>query len=281
MPAGVEAVLDLPYFGTDGVALFGDLYRPAGRANALPVAVMVHGGGLFSGGKEGNRAFCAALAREGFLVFAAEYRQIDAADGFHEIADVYAALSFLREHLEAYGGDPRRVFLLGESAGAYLSVYASAALRCEPLRRLLGCPALELSPRGLVGFSGMYYTTRMDLIGLTYRKDLFGKRRRDRDVMRWMNPEHPQIVSALPPVLMTSSKADYLKNYTLRYAKALRAQGHACELLYYPDGKHLTHAFPSLQPELAESGEVLARIVAWTRELSTMDDKDQRRDGQK
>ena len=61
MPAGVEAVLDLPYFGTDGVALFGDLYRPAGRANALPVAVMVHGGGLFSGGKEGNRAFCAAL----------------------------------------------------------------------------------------------------------------------------------------------------------------------------------------------------------------------------
>ena len=84
--------------------------------------------------------------------------------------------------------------------------------------------------------------------------------------MERMNPEHPEIVSALPPVLMTGSGADFLKRYTLRYAKALRSQGHACRLLYYPKGKHLTHAFPALRPELPESGEILEQIVAWARE---------------
>ena len=269
-PPDLETVYDLPYVSPDGTALSGDLYRPANRAEPLPAAVMVHGGGLFSGSKESNRAFCIRLARQGFLVFAVEYRLIDAADGFHEIADVYAALCFLQEHLEAYGGDPRQVFLLGESAGAFLSIYAAAALHSEPLRRLIGCPPLALSLRGLVCFSGMYYTTRMDMIGLTYRKDLYGRLRHSRAVMRRMNPEHPEIVSALPPVLMTGSKADYLRGYTLRYAKALRAQGHACELLYYPEGKHLTHAFPSLQPELSESREILERLVDWARELSVI-----------
>ena len=46
-------------------------------------------------------------------------------------------------------------------------------------------------------------------------------------------------------------------------AKALERAGHLCELLYYPEGKQLGHAFPSLNPSLPESGEVLEKLVAW------------------
>jgi len=86
-------------------------------------------------------------------------------------------------------------------------------------------------------------------------------------VMELMDPEHAAVVSALPPMLLTSSGADFLKSYTLRYAKALQAQGHPCELLYYPSGKALTHAFPSLRPELPESQDALECILDWMQKL--------------
>mgnify|MGYP002627063347 CR=1 FL=1 len=85
--------------------------------------------------------------------------------------------------------------------------------------------------------------------------------------MEWMDPEHSAVVSALPPVLLTSSGADFLKSYTLRYAKALQTREHPCELLYYPKGKDLTHAFPSLRPELPESRDALERILDWMQGL--------------
>ena len=248
----------------DGYALYADLYRQKDRDGApMPVAVMVHGGGLFTGSRSANRAFCEVLARRGFLVFAPDYRLLDAADGFREIADVSAALAFLGQNLDRFGGDAQRVFLFGESAGAWLSLYAAAAMGNASLRRLFGCAQPEYALRGLVGISGMYYTARPDPLGLVYRRDLYGRRRGNRAVMALMDPEHAAVTAALPPMLLTSSGADFLKAYTLRYADALRAQGRPSELVYFPEGKNLVHAFPSLHPDLPESKAALKRILAW------------------
>ena len=267
-PAGVETRADLPFPAGVGAALAADLYWKKDRGDGpMPVAVMVHGGGLFTGSKVANRAFCEILAQKGFLVFAPEYRLLDAADGFGEIADVSAALAFLGQRLVEFGGDARRVFLFGESAGGWLSVFAAAALENAQLQRLFGCPDPTLHLRGLVGVSGMYYTTRRDPLGLVYRKDLYGARRKRPSVMERMDPAHPEVVSALPPMLLTSSGADFLKSYTLRYARALQAQGHPCELLYESEGKDLTHAYPTLRPEKPESQAALDRILTWMQEL--------------
>jgi acetyl esterase/lipase len=88
-------------------------------------------------------------------------------------------------------------------------------------------------------------------------------------MMELMNPEHPEIVSHLPPVLMTSSRGDFLRRYTLRFARALHEQDHPCQLLYYPESRHLGHAFPSMEPSLPESREVLTRINRWLNSLSS------------
>lgn len=268
LPEDLEKCADLTYPACDGAALAADLYWSKDCGDGpMRVAIMVHGGGLFSGSRHTNRAFCEILARKGFLVLAPEYRLLDAADGFGEIADISAGLAFLGRRLAEFRGDPQQVYLFGESAGAWLSVYAAAAMENAHLRRLFGCPEPTLSLRGLIGISGMYYTTRLDPLGLVYRKDLYGERRRRPSVMELMNPEHPAVVSALPPVLLTSSGSDFLKSYTLRYAEALQTQGHSCELLYYPKGKDLTHAFPTLRPELSESKAALERILDWMQKL--------------
>ena len=268
LPEDLEQCTDLAFPAGDGTALAADLYWKKDRGDEpMPVAVMVHGGGLFTGSRHTNRAFCEILARKGFLVYAPDYRLLDTADGFGEIADVFASLMFLGRRLAEFNGDPQRVYLFGESAGAWLSVYAAAATENVHLRRLFGCPDPLLSLRGLIGFSGMYYTTRRDPLGLIYRKDLYGERRKRPSVTELMDPEHPEVVSSLPPVFLTSSENDFLKSYSLRYAEALQAQGHSCELLYFPKGKDLTHAFPSLRPELPESKMALERILGWMQEL--------------
>ena len=85
--------------------------------------------------------------------------------------------------------------------------------------------------------------------------------------MELMNPENPRIESSLPPVLQVASGADFLKSYTLRYNDALTLAGHEHRLIYFKDGKELTHAFPSLHPELPQSAEVLGWLDAWFKGL--------------
>ena len=262
-PEGLEIIPDVPYAGPDGSALAADIYRPAGNHERLPVVVMVHGGGLFAGNRKIDIAFCQALAGKGYLVFSIEYRLIDETDGCGEISDVNAGLSFVSKRLSAYGGDPRRVCVMAESAGAFLSVYAAAMANSSELADRIGGVPAELPIRALVCFSGMFYTTRPDLIGLVYRSALYGSHRKDKEYMRRMNPEHTDVISNLPPMLLTSSRGDFLRSYTLRYAKALRKNGHPCELLYCRRDKNLTHAFPSLQPYLPKSAEVLDNILQW------------------
>lgn len=259
----VEVFADIPFFSQDGTPLAADIYRPSIGDALLPVAVVVHGGGLFSGDHKLDRVFCQILAGKGYLVYALDYRLIDEADAFGEISDVCAGFSFVHKTLMQYGGDPRRVCVVAESAGAFLSVYATAMTNSSELASLIGCAPAELPIQALVCFSGMFYTAKLDLIGAVYRSALYGPRRRDKEFMKHMDPEHSDVISNLPPVLLTSSTGDFLRQYTLRYAKALCKAGHVCELLYYRGDRSLIHAFPSLEPMLPRSAEVLKEMLIW------------------
>jgi para-nitrobenzyl esterase len=107
-----------------------DVCRPAGTlAGArLPVLVWIHGGGFVMGSNSQPAFDGTAWAREGLLFVALNYRL--GRVGFfthpalhHEgagnwgLGDQAAALQWLQQHLEAFGGDPGNVTLFGESAG--------------------------------------------------------------------------------------------------------------------------------------------------------------------
>ena len=264
IPGEVQEYLDMPFEGAEGVPLAVDIFRAkTPDLCPLPVVVMIHGGGLVVGTRKMSRRFCENLAARGFLVFAPEYRRVTETDMFQEIGDVTAALSAVSGMLAEYGGDPDRVVVVSESAGSFLSLYAVAAASSPALREAFGLPAVPLHIRGLACFSGMFYTTRKDPIGLVYPRYLFGEKRKDSSFLRYMNPECAEVMEHLPPVFLAGSDADFLKGYTKRYAAALRRAGHPCKLLYYEDNKELTHAFPALKPELPESRNVLDQLVEW------------------
>ena len=269
IPDGVEEFLDVPFQGAGGFPLAADIFRPKDRRHRfLPVIIMVHGGGLVIGTRKISRTFCENLAERGFLVFAPEYRRVPEADAIGEIGDIFTAFSFVSGVIGKYGGDPNRVAVSSESAGSFLSVYAVAASASPVLREAFGLPHVSpLRIRALACFTGMFYTTRKDGVGLVYAGNIYGERKKDSSFMRFMDPECPEVMDSLPPVFLAGSDADFLNSYTKRYAEALERAEHPCRLVYYKDNKELTHAFPALKPELPESLDVLDKLVEWVQEI--------------
>jgi len=111
--------------------LYLNLWTPTLDTDAkLPVMVWIHGGSNRSGWSYENNYRGHVLAPQGVVVVTLAYRQgvfgffshpelerQDAAANFG-LWDLVAALQWIQDNIAAFGGDPNRVTLFGESAGA-------------------------------------------------------------------------------------------------------------------------------------------------------------------
>ncbi|MFF3984544.1 carboxylesterase family protein [Streptomyces sp. NPDC001797] len=113
-----------------------NVYAPTGTSGHHPVVVWLHGGGFFSGGNASPWYTGGSFARDGVVLVVPNYRL--AAEGFmvlddgianRALLDITMALTWVRDTIEAFRGDPTNVTVAGQSAGA------AAALT------LSGCPA--------------------------------------------------------------------------------------------------------------------------------------------
>lgn len=127
-----------------------DIYEPATPSvTPRPVLVCVHGGGFIRGDKaaKANAGYC--FARQGIVTVTPNYRLAPESRWPSGPQDVAAVVRWLAEHVGRFGGDPRRVVLMGESAGA--SHVAAAVL----LRRF-GMD-VKAGVRGAILASGPYH----------------------------------------------------------------------------------------------------------------------------
>jgi len=92
-----------------------DLYYPDNKER-FPTVVWFHGGGLSSG----NKSIPAELREQGMAVVAANYRLFPKVKAPVYIEDAAAAVAWVFNHIEEFGGNPDLVFITGHSAGGYL-----------------------------------------------------------------------------------------------------------------------------------------------------------------
>lgn len=241
-----------------------DVYRLDNSYENMPVIINVHGGGLIMGNKEFNTYFCAQLAKLGFVVFSVEYRLVPEVRAYDQWDDVSRAMDFVKENAKAFGGDASNAYMVGDSAGAYLIVYALAlqentrlfcAANVKPSR-------LKINAIGLI--SGMFYTTKLDAIGLFLSKALYGKGFRRRGIAKYTDPSYPGIIKCIPPSYLITSGSDFLSSYTDEFSNALQKIGTRFEKHKYdPEGSdsRLGHAFPVFEPDLEESREVIKNMA--------------------
>ena len=141
---GVEVQYDVRY-GEDSRHVL-DVYRST-RPEATPRAVMVflHGGGFVRGDKSDRENVGQRFAREGFLVLVANYRLAPAHQWPAGAQDVIAVYQWARARASQLGGDPRRIFLVGESAGAAHVATATLVRRFHPQEGLAIAGAVLIS----------------------------------------------------------------------------------------------------------------------------------------
>jgi acetyl esterase/lipase len=129
-----------------------DLYAPAARgsgsAAGLPIIVFIHGGSWQSGDKNGYSFVGRALASRGFLVAVPNYRLVPQVRFPAFLEDNASAVRWMIGNAARHGGDPRRIVLIGHSAGAYNA--AMLALDPRRLGRERG------AVKGFVGLAGPY-----------------------------------------------------------------------------------------------------------------------------
>lgn len=107
---------------------------PDTAGGGLPVLVFVHGGGLISGTGQAGLYDAAAFARDGVVVVTLNYRlgapgwlHLPDAPANRGLLDVLAALRWVAQNIHAFGGDPGRVTVAGQSAGAMIVACLLAA----------------------------------------------------------------------------------------------------------------------------------------------------------
>ena len=147
---------DLVFAEHDGVKLVGDLYLPKGRTKA-PVLVAVHGGGWQIGARAFYRYWGLFLARNGYAVFAIDYRLAKAGAFPAAVYDTKAAIQFVRAKAGEYDLDAERIGLIGDSAGAHLSaLVALAGDQFNSAYRDDANAAVSAKVKAVVGFYGVY-----------------------------------------------------------------------------------------------------------------------------
>jgi len=102
-----------------------DIYVPANARDAnAPVALFIHGGVWAAGEKWQFSPLGENLAREGIVACVATYSLYPAADAIQMWDEVSRAISWTMDNIKDYGGDARRISLVGHSAGAQLCARA-------------------------------------------------------------------------------------------------------------------------------------------------------------
>lgn len=124
VPGAALDKTDVEYSRPDGKPLLLDIHIPDGPG-PFPGAILVHGGGFDGGSKSTNvKPLFKPLSDSGFAWFSIDYRLAPEAKFPEAIADVNAAIVWVKSHAAEHHVDVSKIALIGESAGGLLVNYA-------------------------------------------------------------------------------------------------------------------------------------------------------------
>jgi len=235
-PPVAGVVRNVPYVEGGNRLQVLDVFRPPGEP-PFPVLVYIHGGANHLGDKKTYDRVCKVFASRGFLVFNANYRMAPRWRYREQLQDAATAVNWAHRNAQAYGGDPARVFLAGDSAGAYHAATYAAQVIHPGLAEALGTsPSVPLEDiRGLLLFYGVYDLVtvgdsrfpfaRLFITGFLGRDpEEFRRAAELASPVRYVTPD-------FPPSFLSTSQIDPLHSQTLEFVQRLQEEGVEYELV--------------------------------------------------
>ena len=203
-----------------------DLYHPKLKSESAPVVLFFYGGAFISGHRREYRFVGEALASQGIVVGIADYGLYPKHRFPDFVEDGAKAFAFLHTCLPNCGGDPKRLFVAGHSAGAYIAVM----LASNP-RYLSEAGADISSLTGVIGIAGAY-----DFLPITNptRIEIFGGSDRvETQPIHFIDGKRP------PMLLLTGDRdVNVSPRNTHNMAARLRRHGSEVDEIVYPRIDH-------------------------------------------
>ena len=242
LPTGITECRNISY-GSHGKWSLLDVYYPDGTEEALPTIVSIHGGGYVYGTKEVYRRYGMDMARRGFSFVNFNYRLAPKWKFPKPLSDANHVMQWVCQNAQRYHLDPRRIILVGDSAGAQLASQYAAILTNPEYAALfhMNLPEIRVCALGLN--CGMY------------------------DLSNWMSRPHQglaadylgsdvvendprlavlgAVTEAYPPAYITTACNDFLRENAEPMYRLLSSKGIPCRWKCYgtEDNKQVGHVF--------------------------------------
>lgn len=260
-----------------GQAFHVKIYRPAG-AGPFPAILDVHGGAWVVGDRTNGVLFNRALANQGFLVAAIDFR--DGPEFQHPAAsrDVANAIRWLRLNAERLSADVSTLGLIGSSSGGHLVLHAAVtphepadqtAVLFQGKKKVAGFADISVEVNYVIAlwpvsdpFFRYRYAKRAELDRLVAAHDGYfvtEAAMREASVTRIVASGE---AGALPPAMIVQPGEDgnVPVEMTFELLRAWQSQGGHIEYAYYPDQPHAFGHYPS-----EATTEMLSAIIDFAK----------------
>lgn len=220
---------------------------PGAASAARPVVVFAHGGGFVFCDLDSHDEFCRSMARHvGVIVVAVDYRLAPENPAPAAMLDVYAALQWTAATISAYGGDPARIALAGDSAGgnlaATVALYARDRHGPAVAAQVLLYPVIDddFDTESYHRYGVGYYNTTASM---KWYWEQYAPGGSDDP---YVIPTHADSLTGLPPALVATAELDPPCTAGETYARRLADDGVPVTTHRFDGLFHGFLTFPSL-----------------------------------
>ena len=225
------------------------MYSPTRQDRPLPVVLWIHGGGFISSSPGTVADFAIMLAASGYTVASLDYSLAPASEHPTPVRQANGALAFLKAHAATYGGDPTRLAIGGDSAGAQIaSELAAVQTNAAVARADRITPAAPDGLKAVVLYCGLYDLTTVGSTGFPGLRTYLWAYTGHRD---WLSAPNVGAISttknvtdAYPPTFLTVGDRDPFDGQGHKFVEALQAKNVETETLFWDGtGKGLNHEY--------------------------------------
>ncbi|XP_052312685.1 probable isoprenylcysteine alpha-carbonyl methylesterase ICMEL1 isoform X3 [Populus trichocarpa] len=195
-----------------------DLYLPKNTDGPKPVVAFVTGGAWIIGYKAWGSLLGQQLSERDIMVACIDYRNYPQGTMSNMVEDASGGISFVCNKIAEYGGDPNRVYLMGQSAGAHIAACALVEQAIKEAGEGGSTTWSVLQIKTYFGLSGGY--NLFNLVDYFHSRGLYRSiflsimegeeslRRFSPEVIV-QDPNLKKAVSLLPPIVLFHGTADY------------------------------------------------------------------------
>ncbi len=249
---GLRENLEFARVGDESLTL--DAFVPEGQG-PFPTCILVHGGGFVRGDKQTYiTPIFAPLSKAGFTWFTINYRLAPKHRWPACADDVVTAVRWVRKHAAEYKVDPRRIALIGESAGGHLVSWAGTRTEADSA---VAAVVPFYAPHDLELQANNRKELGPSLSALLNLKELNDEAYR---ALRAASPSS-HLRKGMPPYLLIHGDQDPTVPFeqSTRFLKTMKDLGNTCELNTVTGGGHGMGGWDKLGSDYRE------KMVAWLK----------------